>query len=122
MINDSQHVTRTGPDERVIQRGADIHQRQRAAEDRATGDLPGGPMRCSDHQDDRPAESKDRPHAMRGGVRDDVGRPVFRHYRSASFGAGERRIIPSLMVSLAKTLYAHRISDLGHSCAPTAQV
>src|ERR1035437_4379832 len=39
MINDSQHVTRTGADKRVIQRRADIDQHQGTAKNRATDNL-----------------------------------------------------------------------------------
>src|ERR1019366_603134 len=81
MINDSQDVTRTSADERVIQSRAHIDQHQRTAKDRATGNLPGGSTHRSDHQYNRSCESERRPDAMRDGVRDDVAQPVFRHHR-----------------------------------------
>src|ERR1035437_5763508 len=81
MINDSQDVTRTSPDERVIQTRADIDQHQRTAKDRATGNLPGGSTPRSSHQYNRSCESECRPDAMRDGVRDDVAQPVFRDHR-----------------------------------------
>src|SRR5664280_14056 len=81
MIDDSQDVTRTSSDQGVIQSRADIDQHQRAAKDRATGNLPGGSTHRSDHQYNHSCESERRPDAMRDGVRDDVTQAVFRHHR-----------------------------------------